>query len=139
MQVESTSVKTDFLYKPAVHLLLIAIIGIIAYSNTFNIPFHFDDASNIVENPAIKDLRYFSEPSKAKAFPLYDTFKNRFIGFLTFALNYRLHGIDVTGYHAVNLIIHIINALLVYWLALLTFFRVAKWQRDKVAEGQDAP
>ncbi|MBI5194996.1 MAG: tetratricopeptide repeat protein, partial [Nitrospirae bacterium] len=45
----------------------------------------------------------------------------------------------VTGYHAVNLIIHIINALLVYWLALLTFFRVAKWQRDKVAEGQDAP
>ncbi|MBI4709845.1 MAG: hypothetical protein HY759_01860, partial [Nitrospirae bacterium] len=103
-----------------IHIILIFILGILAYSNTFNVPFHFDDASNIVENPIIKDLQYFSEPSNAKAFPMYNTFKNRFIGFLTFALNYRLHGFDVTGYHAVNLAIHIINALLVYWLVLLT-------------------
>ena len=121
MQVESISVKTDFLFKPIVHILLIAIIGIIVYSNSIHSPFHFDDASNIVENPIIKDLQYFSEPSNAKAFPLYNTFKNRFIGFLTFALNYRLYGLDVTGYHAVNLAIHIINAMLVYWLVLLTF------------------
>ncbi|MBI4710761.1 MAG: hypothetical protein HY759_06650, partial [Nitrospirae bacterium] len=100
--------------------LLLAVFGILAYSNTFNIPFHFDDASNIVENPIIKDFQYFSEPSNAKAFPMYNTFKNRFIGFLTFALNYRLHNLNVTGYHVVNLTIHILNALLVYWLVLLT-------------------
>ncbi|MBI5195964.1 MAG: hypothetical protein HZA10_06550, partial [Nitrospirae bacterium] len=121
------------------HVLLIVIAGIFVYSNTLQSSFQFDDKRNIVENSIIKDFRYFSEPSKAKGLNIYDGFKNRFIGFLTFALNYRLHGLDVTGYHAVNLIIHIINALLVYWLALLTFFRVAKWQRDKVAEGQDAP
>ncbi|MBI5196463.1 MAG: tetratricopeptide repeat protein [Nitrospirae bacterium] len=119
--------KISLLHKPIVHLLLIFIVGLIVYSNTFHVPFQFDDISNIVENPIIKDLQYFSEPSNAKAFPLYNTFKNRFIGYLTFALNYKLHGLDVTGYHAVNLAIHIINALLVYWLVLLTFKAHSSW------------
>ncbi|MBI5196906.1 MAG: tetratricopeptide repeat protein [Nitrospirae bacterium] len=48
-------------------------------------------------------------------------FHTRFITFFTFMLNYQLHGLDVTGYHVVNLAIHIINALLVYWLVVLTF------------------
>ncbi|MBI5194829.1 MAG: tetratricopeptide repeat protein [Nitrospirae bacterium] len=135
---QAVNIKTAFPFNPIFHLILIAVIGLLAYSNTLNAPFYFDDAFNIVENPIIKDLQYFAEPSKAKEFPLYNTFKNRFIGYLAFALNYRLHGLDVTGYHIVNLSIHIINALLVYWLVLLTFFRVAKGQRDKVAEGQDS-
>ncbi len=46
---------------------------------------------------------------------------NRYIGFLTFALNYSLHGLDVTGYHVVNLLIHTVNALLIYLLVMLTF------------------
>ena len=36
-------------------------------------------------------------------------------------LNYQLHGLDVTGYHVVNLAIHITNAILVYCLIILTF------------------
>jgi tetratricopeptide (TPR) repeat protein len=43
------------------------------------------------------------------------------VGFFSFALNYRLHGSDVVGYHIVNLAIHLINALLVYGLVLLLF------------------
>ena len=108
-------------------MLFVGVLGLFVYSNTIHSPFQFDDATNIIENPIIKDLQYFSGPSNAKAFPLYNTFKNRFIGFLTFALNYRLHGLDVTGYHIVNLAIHIINALLVYWLVLLTFKAHSSW------------
>jgi hypothetical protein len=33
----------NLLYKPFVHILLIAAIGLIAYSNTFHSPFIFDD------------------------------------------------------------------------------------------------
>jgi len=40
---------------------------------------------------------------------------------LTFALNYYLHGLDVRGYHLINLIIHLTNALLIWRLILLTF------------------
>jgi tetratricopeptide (TPR) repeat protein len=39
----------------------------------------------------------------------------------SFALNYHFGGLDVTGYHIVNLAIHIINAMLVYFLVILTF------------------
>jgi tetratricopeptide (TPR) repeat protein len=38
---------------------------------------------------------------------------------LTFALNYRFGGLDTFGYHVVNIGIHFINGLLVYWLTLL--------------------
>ncbi|MBI4690866.1 MAG: hypothetical protein HY754_11485, partial [Nitrospirae bacterium] len=40
---------------------------------------------------------------------------------MTFTLNYHLGGLDVTGYHIMNLTIHILNAILVYFLMVLTF------------------
>ncbi|MBI5196662.1 MAG: tetratricopeptide repeat protein [Nitrospirae bacterium] len=133
--------KTNILYKTPVHIILIIIIGVITYSNTFQVPFYFDDYQYIIDSPFTKSFEYFTEP--LKALPVTDslavyTFKTRAIGFLTFAVNYKLYGFDVAGYHIVNLSIHIINALLVYWLVLLTFFRGAKGQRDKVAEGHDS-
>ncbi len=115
-------VPPGFLQQPAVHLLIVILIGFFSYSNTFHSPFQWDDYSSYLkENPIIKDLHYFTEPSRARMFRQYDGLKSRYIGYLTFALNYRVHGFEVTGYHAVNLFIHIINALLVYFLVLLTF------------------
>ena len=109
----------------ALHLILIALLGLIAYSNTFNVPFLFDDIENIVENPLVKDFSYFTDPSKAKTlghyrnvFPLR---KTRIIGYLTFWANYEIHELNVTGFHVVNLAIHIVNAVLVYFLVILTF------------------
>lgn len=102
--------------------LLIIVLGLIIYSNTFESPFYFDDEFYIVKNPVIKDLSYFSEPSKAKDFETvfgHHTLVMRYIGDLTFALNYRLHNLDVAGYHAANIAIHIINGLLVYFLTSL--------------------
>jgi tetratricopeptide (TPR) repeat protein len=43
------------------------------------------------------------------------------VGFLSFALNYSVGGLQVFGYHLVNLIIHIANGFLVYSLVLLLF------------------
>lgn len=116
--------KTVDPQKPFFHVLLIILLGLIAYSNTFHASFHFDDEVAILENPIIKDLRFFIEPSRAEVFKghfEYNTFKNRYIGYLTFALNYKLHGLNVAGYHILNLLIHIGNGLLVYLLVILTF------------------
>ncbi|MDP2167408.1 MAG: hypothetical protein Q8J64_03645, partial [Thermodesulfovibrionales bacterium] len=111
-----------FLNKTPFHLALIALLGLLAYSNTFDVPFQWDDKYTFIEgNPIIKDLGYFLEPSKAEGLELYDTLKTRYVGYLTFALNYKLHGLDVRGYHIVNIAIHIINSLLVYFLVVLTF------------------
>ncbi|MBI5205082.1 MAG: tetratricopeptide repeat protein [Nitrospirae bacterium] len=103
------SSKWSLFNKPLVHFFLIAVVGFLVYSNTFHVPFHFDDAPNIVENYKLRDLSNSWPPSGS-----------RWFGFLTFALNYYFGGLNVTGYHIVNLIIHIINAILIYLLVTLT-------------------
>ncbi|TAL25673.1 MAG: tetratricopeptide repeat protein [Nitrospirae bacterium] len=104
------SSKWSLFNKPFVHFFLIALLGFLIYSNTFNVPFHWDDTPNIVANYKLKDLSNFWPPSES-----------RWFGYLTFALNYYFRGMNTTGYHAVNLAIHIFNAILVYWLVVLTF------------------
>ena len=113
--------KIGLLKKPTIHLFIIVLLGFLAYSNTFRGPFQWDEMDFIVNNPIVKDLGFFAEPSRAVGLPAYDALKARYIGYLTFALNYKLHGVNVFGYHIVNLVIHLINAILVYFLVLLTF------------------
>jgi hypothetical protein len=95
----------------------------LAYSHTFQSPFQWDEEDFIVQNPVVRDLEYFASPSKAKGIdPDYEIFlRTRYVGYLTFALNYQIHGFDVLGYHIVNVTLHILNAVLVYLLVQLTF------------------
>jgi len=117
--------KNIFFRLPFFHMFLIMAVGFLVYSNTFNVPFIFDDGVNIVENPVVKDFEYFKDNSEVYGSKAYkgvkDFFRTRYIGYLSFAINYRLHGLDVFGYHVVNIAIHIINALLVYWFIMLSF------------------
>jgi protein O-mannosyl-transferase len=118
-----------FFLKPAVHILLIILCGVAVYSNTFHVPFHFDDQPNISDNPLIQDAnllfypsQYCSQvvPGSVRYIPCY-VFKNRYLGYISFALNYQINGLDVVGYHLVNILIHILNGILVYALVLMTF------------------
>jgi len=114
----------DLRNNKALHFFLIAVIGLIAYANTFNSSFHFDDDDYIVKNSIIKDLQFFTDPSAAidyKTTPGYHTLKMRYIGMLTFALNHKVHGLDVKGYHIVNLAIHLANSMLLYLIVALSF------------------
>jgi hypothetical protein len=113
--------KKSSLNKPAIHILLIAVFGLLAYSNTFNSPFQWDETKFILDNPIVKDLSYFVDTSKAQGLEYYSALKSRYVGYFSFALNWKIDGPDVAGYHIVNLFIHIINALLVYFFAILTF------------------
>jgi len=114
---------TGWVQKPIVHCFLIALVALLAYSNTFQSPFQWDEEDFIVQNPVVRDLEYFASPSKAKGIdPDYEIFlRTRYVGYLTFALNYQIHGFDVLGYHIVNVTLHILNAVLVYLLVQLTF------------------
>jgi hypothetical protein len=113
------------LRKTLLHFILIAALGILVYSNTFDVPFQFDDKQYFVEHPAIKDFRYFLDTSKLENLNMREdikrSVKTRYVTFLSFWANYKVGGRDVTGYHVVNTAIHIINALLVYLLVTLLF------------------
>jgi tetratricopeptide (TPR) repeat protein len=108
-----------------IYLALIALLGILAYSNTFDVPFHFDDRMYIEKNPLIKESRYFFRPSDSDILGLNrnveSTRKTRDVGYMSFYLNYKLNDLRTTGYHAVNLLIHIMTSFLVYLLVMITF------------------
>lgn len=101
---------------PLSSILCVLLVGIIVYANTFTAPFTFDDFESIPKNSTIANLANFYANSTG-----YDFLPNRYVTYLTFALNYHFGGLDVFGYHGVNLLIHLLNALLVYLLLQLTF------------------
>jgi tetratricopeptide (TPR) repeat protein len=100
--------KYDLLF-----ILIIFITGVIAYSNSFDCSFHFDD-SNVFHN-----IHSSVTADSAKIGDWLRFIPTRPIGMLTFAINYNIHKLDLWGYHLVNLIIHLANAFLVWWLTWL--------------------
>jgi Flp pilus assembly protein TadD len=113
-----------FFKKSLVPLALITLLGLAAYSNTFEVPFQFDDVAYIEENILVTGSgEIFSPPSTAASLSNLSkiTVFTRYLGHLSFAINYRLGGLEPMGYHTVNLAVHMVNALLVYWLVVLTF------------------
>jgi Flp pilus assembly protein TadD len=95
------------------HLLLILLVGVACYAHTLQVPFVLDDRTSIVENQLIKDLPGFLADGFSQV-------PRRFVGYLTFALNYKLGGLQLRGYHLVNLGVHLLTSLLVYCFCRLT-------------------
>lgn len=100
------------------HLLPLAgilLLGLLAYGNSLRGAFVFDDIRQIRDNPAIRDL------GALLTLAGYRTLPNRFVAYVTFALNYRLGGLGVLGYHVANLAIHLAAALVLYALVITAF------------------
>jgi Flp pilus assembly protein TadD len=95
--------------------VLLVFAGVVAYSNSFSGPFVFDDVEAIVENPTIRELgdigAVFSPPFDAG-----QTVGGRPVLNLTFALNYAFGDLNTTGYHVVNLAIHLLAGLALFGL-----------------------
>ena len=96
-----------------VGLTIVLLLGIIIYSNSFECSFQFDDFYTIVNNPKIRNLFDLST--------LWNSSANRPVAFFTFAVNYHFSQLDIRYWHLLNLVIHLINAILIWWLTLLIF------------------
>lgn len=119
-------------------LSFVILLTLIIYSNTLEAPFIYDDIPNIVNNPATKDLSFFSHPTKVFD-PVFSEairpfFVNRYLGYLTFAINYKQTGLDTISYHVTNIIIHIINVILVFLLIKLTISKTSFGHRLNISE-----
>ncbi len=98
------------LSNPCFVLFLIGFCGLIIYSNIYHSPFTFDDTHSIVENKTIRNLSSYLSPSRL--------LKPRAVVNFTFALNYRYGKLNVFSYHLINVLVHILNGFLVYFLTL---------------------
>jgi len=88
--------------------LLLTVILLI-YSNSLDCSWQFDDFTNITENQALhlRDLSLGSIKSCLLAEPARTQSVYRPFSCFTFALNHYFGGLDVFGYHLVNVVIHI--------------------------------
>jgi len=101
-------------------MLLLCILILAAYANTFHASWHFDDKPNILNNTQlhIQNLRpetlaatLYSNPKNP-----YEPAKKMFrpVACLTFALNWFFGQDDVFGYRVVNVTLHILTTLFLY-------------------------
>jgi len=105
-----------------VMILLCALI-LLAYSNTFDASWQFDDFHNITENnrnqienlyPSTLHNVLFNASSNNKIF-------DRPISHLSFAFNWYFSQKDVFGYHTINTTIHIFTAFFLYFTIVSLF------------------
>jgi tetratricopeptide (TPR) repeat protein len=111
---------------------LLAAIGLAAYANSLAGPFIYDDAIAIVENRSIRHLW----PLRDVLSPPSDTpVAGRPVVNATLAVNYRIGGLDVRGYHAFNVVVHVLCGLLVFGIVRRT---LANGPQDRLRDGSAA-
>jgi Flp pilus assembly protein TadD len=91
-------------------VLLLAVGLLAAYANSFRVPFLLDDDDSIAKNPTIRAFSTALFPPSNSGV----TVSGRPLLNLSFAINHRLGGTDVFGYHAGNLLIHFAAALCLF-------------------------
>ena len=100
-------------------LVLLAVPVIFIYADTLTAPFIFDGRINIEENPHIRISRITLKGLATAAFD--SPSHQRPLANISFALNYYLHGYNVVGFRLVNIIIHVISGILLYFFIQTTF------------------
>ncbi len=102
---------------------LIILAALVAYANApATTDFHFDDSHAVVENPSIRSLsnlgRFFTDPGAFSVLPQNQGYRPLLL--VSYALTARFTGVNAHAFVAVNLLVHILCALLVCATLALT-------------------
>ena len=85
----------------SLHIVVIILAGVAVYANTLHVPFVLDDS-------------YITQLGPKSFLEILLHGGSRRIADLTFALNLHVHGVRETGYHLVNIAIHLSTSVLIY-------------------------
>jgi Gpi18-like mannosyltransferase len=94
---------------------LIAFYLSVVYLNSIFNPFIWDDISLIVENPYIKNLRFFPEYFKTDIYIKFSNFY-RPLQTISYAIVYKIFKLNPVGYHILNIFLHASCAILIFIL-----------------------
>src|SRR5215831_706382 len=95
----------------AMYVVVLIIVAVVVYANSLHGKFVFDDQQIVMQNPRLMNVHTLSDAVAIGT-------GWRQLLFLTYGLNYYLSGLDTFSYHIVNVSLHVINVLLVYWIIL---------------------
>src|SRR3989339_573517 len=96
--------------------ILISSISFLAYLNTLHHQFVFDDSRVIMNNPYIKDWKYFPALFNSDYFKISGELSYRPLVTLSYFTDYAIWGLHSFGFHLTNLILHTLNTFIVYLL-----------------------
>jgi len=108
-------------------LLLIALIGIAVYANTFSNPFIWDDEHSVTTNTYIRHWQNIPKlfTHNFHPFAYRESIFYRPVTSLTLLFDYQLWKLNPFGYHLTNLLFHILSTWALYFLAFrLTLNRI---------------
>lgn len=114
-----------------VHILLILILGLTVYSNARQGGFVLDDYSLVKENFYIRSYKsltmIFAKNLRESAHLGQSKFRP--IPLVTYMLDYSFWKLDPEGYHLTNILLHVVNALCLYWFVVWLFgdYALALW------------
>ncbi len=98
-------------------LSLLAVLTSISFWPILNNGFvNWDDNVYLTQNPRAKN---FTPEKIPQIFTSFERVQYQPLSFLAFALENRFFRLDPRGYHAVSLLLHLINVFLVFWLFFL--------------------
>ncbi|MBI4707871.1 MAG: hypothetical protein HY761_08110 [Candidatus Omnitrophica bacterium] len=123
------------LSKDKIFIILLALVGFVVYSNSLFNDFVFDDKALIVYNPAIKSAKFLPQILQKDIYinfwqntpnqPVSNVYRP--CQLLSYYLDYKIWGLNPLGFHLMNLILHLLNAVLIFYLifALFSDFKVS--------------
>ncbi len=88
-------------------------LTLVAYWNSFDVPLVFDDLATIQRNSGVRFGEFDWNP-----------LSGRTVLYLLFTANYIWAGQDVWSYHLINLVLHLLNGILIFFIAERIFQRV---------------
>ena len=97
-------------------LIFILLVYLPLHQNNFLIS--WDDNRYVLDNPHIKALNL---NSIIQTFSIFYDGHYHPLTLLSLAVDYQLSGLNPRGYHVTNLVLHLINTFLVFWLVFLLF------------------
>ena len=127
-----TDNRHDNVWMHRARCALLVVVGVLVYANSLSGPFIFDDMEAIETN---EHLRTLWPPSQTLSAPPQASVAGRPVVSLTLALNYAAGELDVGGYHAVNIAIHILAALVLFGVVRRTLLAPALRSRFARAGG----
>ena len=92
---------------------ILAVLIVAIYAKSISYPFQFDDNPFIVNNKAIQHGSPVNQTIEKHTL--------RAVPFLSFTLNYHLKGLNPEGYRLINIVIHFLNSVLVFFLIQYLF------------------
>lgn len=110
IKAEKTELKVrQNSYFVPLSLILLVLTVIVTYYGTLDNSFQFDDVHHIHQSRHIKDFESFKDLS------FWFDFSNRAPALFTLAINYRLGGLELAGYHIFNILIHLSVSIAVFF------------------------